>query len=252
MHEVLGFERYGVHGSDIGAGECSLLAQAYPGAVVGVHLLDVADPPSYDPTGLTEEERAYLEAEKAWFDAERGYSHQQRTRPLTLAQGLSDSPSRLLAWILEKYRAWSDCGGDVSTRFDDDFLLTQASLYWFTDTISTSFRPYFERNHGFSPRVERVDVPTSVAVFPTGPGGRLPRNWVERTHNLTRYTVMPRGGISPPTRNRACSPTTSPPSSAPWPDVPPRAEHSEPSENATPRSRWRSAVQSYSSVEQRA
>ncbi|HZZ51184.1 MAG TPA: alpha/beta hydrolase [Pseudonocardia sp.] len=194
MHEVLGFERYGAHGSDIGAGECSLLAQAYPAAVAGVHLLDVADPSSFDPGGLTDEERAYLTAEKEWFDAERGYSHQQQSRPLTLAQGLSDSPSGLLAWILEKYRAWSDCGGDVSTRFDDDFLLTQASLYWFTDTISTSFRPYFERHHEFSPRVERVDVPTAVAVFPADLGGRLPRSWVERTHNLTRYTAMPRGG----------------------------------------------------------
>lgn len=194
MHDVLGFERYGAHGSDLGAGECSLLAQAYPKAMAGVHLLASADPPGFDPTGLTDEERAYLEAEKAWFDAERGYSHQQQTRPLTLAQGLSDSPSGLLAWILEKYRAWSDCGGDLSTRFDDDFLLTQASLYWFTDTISTSFRPYFERNHGITPRVEHVDVPTALAVFPYDLGGRPPRSWVERTYNLTRYTTMPRGG----------------------------------------------------------
>ncbi|WP_028936300.1 epoxide hydrolase family protein [Pseudonocardia spinosispora] len=194
MHDVLGFERYGAHGSDIGAGECSRLAQAYPESVAGVHLLDVADPPSVDPAGLTEPERVYLDAEKAWFDAERGYSHQQETRPLTLAQGLSDSPSGLLAWILEKYRGWSDCDGDVSVRFDDDFLLTQASLYWFTDTISTSLRPYYERHHGFSPRVTRVEVPTAVAVFPADLGGRLPRGWIERTHNLARYTTMPRGG----------------------------------------------------------
>jgi pimeloyl-ACP methyl ester carboxylesterase len=194
MHDVLGFPRYGAHGSDIGAGECSRLAQAYPEAVAGVHLLDAADPPSFDAAGLTDEEHTYLEAERAWFAAERGYSHQQQTRPLTLAQGLSDSPSGLLAWILEKYRAWSDCGGDVSTRFDDDFLLTQASLYWFTDTISTSFRPYFERGNGFSPPVERVEVPTAVAVFPADLGGRLPRSWAERTHNVIRYTTMPRGG----------------------------------------------------------
>jgi pimeloyl-ACP methyl ester carboxylesterase len=129
MHNELGFERYGAHGSDIGAGDVSLLAQAHPEAVAGVHLLDVADPPSYDQAALTTEERAYLDAEQAWARAERGYSHEQQTRPLTLAQGLSDSPSGLLAWILEKYRAWSDCGGDVSARFSDDFLLTQASLY---------------------------------------------------------------------------------------------------------------------------
>jgi pimeloyl-ACP methyl ester carboxylesterase len=194
MHNELGFERYGAHGSDIGAGDVSLLAQAHPEAVAGVHLLDVADPPSYDQAALTTEERAYLDAEQAWARAERGYSHEQQTRPLTLAQGLSDSPSGLLAWILEKYRAWSDCGGDVSARFSDDFLLTQASLYWFTNAISTSFRPYYERHHGTVPRFERVEVPTAVALFPADIGGAQPRSWVERAYNVVRYTRMPRGG----------------------------------------------------------
>jgi pimeloyl-ACP methyl ester carboxylesterase len=100
----------------------------------------------------------------------------------------------LLAWILEKYRAWSDCDGDPARRFGDDFLLTQASLYWFTNTISTSFRPYYERAHGLRPSVERVEVPTAVALFPHDLGGRPPREWVERTYNLTQYTTMPRGG----------------------------------------------------------
>ena len=194
MHDELGFARYGLHGSDIGSGDTTRLAQAHPEAVVGVHLLDVAAPPSYDPASLTEDESAFLAAEKAWFDNERGYSHEQQTRPLTLAQGLSDSPSGLLAWIVEKYRAWSDCHGDVSTRFSDDFLLTQASLYWFTNAISTSFRPYYERAHDLVPPVERVEVPTALAVFPADLGGRIPRSWAERTYDVTRYTVMPRGG----------------------------------------------------------
>jgi pimeloyl-ACP methyl ester carboxylesterase len=194
MHDELGFERYGAHGSDLGAGDTGLLAQFHPEAVAGLHLLDVARPPAYDPAGLTGEERAYLDAKESWAVAEGGYSHQQQTRPLTLAQGLSDSPSGLLAWILEKYRAWSDSGGDVSTRFSDDFLLTQASLYWFTNTISTSFRPYYERGHRLIPRLERVEVPTAVALFPADLGGRPPRSWVERSYNVTRYTLMPRGG----------------------------------------------------------
>jgi pimeloyl-ACP methyl ester carboxylesterase len=194
MHEELGFARYGLHGSDIGAGDTTRLAQAHPEAVVGIHLLDVAAPPAYDPASLTDEESAFLAAEQAWFDAERGYSHEQQTRPLTLAQGLSDSPSGLLAWIVEKYRAWSDCGGDVSTRFSDDFLLTQASLYWFTNAISTSFRPYYERDQGLSPPVEGVEVPAALAVFPADLAGRTPRSWAERTYDVRRYTVMPRGG----------------------------------------------------------
>ena len=194
MHDELGFERYGAHGSDIGSGEVSRLGQSYPEAVAGIHVLDVEAPLAYDPAELTAEERAYLDAQDAWAVAERGYSHEQQTRPMTLAQGLSDSPSGLLAWILEKYRAWSDCGGDVTTRFDEDFLLTQASLYWFTNTISTSFRPYYERHHQLGLPFEGVVVPTAYARFPADLGGLPPRSWIERSYNLSRYTVMPRGG----------------------------------------------------------
>jgi pimeloyl-ACP methyl ester carboxylesterase len=190
MRDELGFERYGAHGSDIGAGDVSRLGQAYPSSVVGLHLLDVADPPSYDPAGLSEKERSFLAASKEWQATEGGYQHEQRTRPLTLAQGLSDSPSGLLAWILEKHRAWSD---DFS-RFGDDYLLTQASLYWFTNTISTSFRPYYERGNDLVSRIERVEVPTALALFPADIGGQQPRSWAERTYDVARYTVMPRGG----------------------------------------------------------
>jgi len=193
MHDELGFGRYAAHGSDLGAGITSRLAEAYPDSVVGIHLTAVASPASYDPAGLTSEEQEYVDAVATWSAQEGAYQHQQSTRPLTLSYGLTDSPTGLLAWILEKYRAWSDSGGDVSSRFSDDFLLTQASLYWFTDTISTSFRPYYEYGAGLTRRVERIEVPTALAVFPadlTQP----PRAWAERTYNVTRYTKMPRGG----------------------------------------------------------
>jgi pimeloyl-ACP methyl ester carboxylesterase len=190
MHDELGFEHYGAHGSDLGAGITGRLAQAHPEAVVGIHLMHVDSTPRPEGTELTEEERAYQDAVAQWIREEGAYNHQQSTRPLTLAQGLSDSPAGLLAWILEKYRAWSDCGGDVSTQFSDDFLLTQASLYWFTNTISTSFRPYYER----SPGRLQVEVPTAVAVFPADLGAPPPRSWVERIYRLTRFTTMPRGG----------------------------------------------------------
>ncbi|MBM2614259.1 epoxide hydrolase [Actinoplanes sp. LDG1-06] len=190
MHDELGFQRYGVHGSDIGAGDVIRLAEAYPEALTGMHVLDVADPPSWDPASLTDEERVFLQTKRQWLEAEGGYSHEQSTKPLTLAQGLTDSPSGLLAWIVEKYRTWSDDYG----KFDDDFLLTQASLYWFTGSISTSFRPYYEREHGLVPPVGRVEVPTAVAFFPADIKGIQPRSWVERACNVTRYTLMPRGG----------------------------------------------------------
>lgn len=193
MREELGFERYAAHGGDLGAGITSRLAQAHPESVVGIHLLAVAAPADLDSAPLTSEEQTYLDAVDSWVASEGGYQHEQQTRPLSLAPALSDSPVGLLAWILEKYRAWSDCDGDLSSRFSDDFLLTQASLYWFTNSISTSFRPYWEFAAGLTTRVGRVEVPTAVAVFPhdlTQP----PRSWAERTYNVERYTKMPHGG----------------------------------------------------------
>ncbi|MDQ0810665.1 pimeloyl-ACP methyl ester carboxylesterase [Streptomyces sp. B3I7] len=193
MHDHLGFARYAAHGGDLGAGITSRLAEAHPEALVGIHLLAVAAPADHDPASSTPEERAYLASLAAWQAEEGGYLHQQATRPLTLAPALSDSPAGLLSWIVEKYRAWSDCGGDLSTRFSDDFLLTQASLYWFTGTISTSLRPYYEYAHHLTRRVRRVEVPTALAQFPADLS-RPPRSWAERTHRLTRHTLMPRGG----------------------------------------------------------
>lgn len=193
MVDVLGFQRYAAHGGDLGAGITSRLAEAHPESVVGIHLLAVAVPANLEATPPTSEEQGYLDELQSWVAAEGGYQHEQQTRPLSLAPALSDSPAGLLAWIIEKYRAWSDSGGDLSTRFSDDFLLTQASLYWFTNSISTSFRPYWEFAAGFMARVGRVEVPTAISVFPhdlTHP----PRSWAERSYNVARYTKMPRGG----------------------------------------------------------
>ena len=193
MSDELGYSRYGAHGGDLGAGTTGLLAQVHPDAVVGIHLLAVADPVTYDPGTLTPEEQTYLDEVATWHRDEGAYEHQQHTRPLSLAYGLNDSPAGLLAWMLEKYRARSDHDGDLSTRFSDDFLLTQASLYWFTQTISTSFRPYWQYGRDHNPPLTYVDVPTAVAVFPADLADP-PASWVERSYRLTRYTRMPRGG----------------------------------------------------------
>ncbi|WP_284977702.1 epoxide hydrolase family protein [Arthrobacter sp. fls2-241-R2A-200] len=193
MTDHLGFTRYAAHGGDLGAGITSRLAQAYPEEVAGIHLLAVAAPRQYDQTTLTTEEREHLARVEAWVAAEGAYQHQQQTRPLTLAPALSDSPAGLLSWILEKHRAWSDCDGDVSTRFSDDYLITLASVYWFTNSIGTSFRPYYEFAAGFTARVERVNVPTALALFPRDLASP-PRSWAERTYDVRRFTRMPRGG----------------------------------------------------------
>ncbi|WP_201276551.1 epoxide hydrolase family protein [Marisediminicola senii] len=193
MAGELGFARYGAHGGDLGSGITSRLGQQHPEAVAGIHLLAVANSTEVDRATATDAEREFLEAEDRWHAEEGAYQHQQATRPLSLAPGLADSPVGLLAWIVEKYRAWSDCGGDVSSRFTDDFLVTQASLYWFTNSIGTSFRAYYEAGNGYTMPVTEVSVPTAIAVFPHDLA-RPPREWVERCYAVERYTAMPRGG----------------------------------------------------------
>ncbi|KJL30646.1 epoxide hydrolase family protein [Microbacterium oxydans] len=193
MTEHLGISRYLAHGGDLGAGITSRLAQAYPDELVGIHLLAVAPPSDVDDASITPEERAHLSRVQAWLSAEGAYQHQQQTRPLTLAPAVSDSPAGLLSWVLEKHCAWSDCDGDVSSRFSDEYLLTLGSLYWFTNSIGTSFRAYYEHAAGLTTAVERVEVPTAVALFPHDLASP-PQSWVERTYHLTRYTRMPRGG----------------------------------------------------------
>jgi pimeloyl-ACP methyl ester carboxylesterase len=187
MRDELGFTRYAAHGGDLGAGITARLGEAYPDELAGIHVLAVANPLSADPASITAEEQAYLDADAAWDAEEGAYQHQQMTRPITLSYGLADSPVGLLAWLLEKYRAWTD------RDFPDDFVLTQASLYWFTNTISTSFRPYYEYAQGVSHRVTRITVPTAVALFPKDLS-HPPRSWAERTYHVTRWTEMPRGG----------------------------------------------------------
>lgn len=193
MRDELGFERYAAHGGDLGAGVTGLLAQAHPEAVVGVHLLAVADPEHVDAASVTRQEQDYRDSVARWFRDEGAYEHQQMTRPLSLAPALSDSPAGLLGWIVEKYRAWSDSDGVLSRRFGDDFVLTQASLYWFTNTVGTSLRPYWEYARGLTPAVSRVAVPTAVAVFPRDLV-QPPRSWAERSYDVRRYTRMPHGG----------------------------------------------------------
>ncbi|GAB7051161.1 epoxide hydrolase family protein [Catenuloplanes indicus] len=185
----LGFPRYLAHGGDLGAGISTRLAQAHPESVAGIHLLAVADPE--DAADLTDGERAYLGQGERWWAEEGGYEHLQRTRPLSAAYALNDSPVGLLGWLLEKYHAWTD-HADGAAGLDDDLILTQVSLYWFTGAIAASFRPYWE-HRVYPPGPVRVTVPTGVAVFPADLV-QPPRSWPARNYHVVHYNRMPRGG----------------------------------------------------------
>ena len=135
---------------------------------------------------LTEAEQGLLRQREEWLAAEGGYSHIQGTKPQTLGYGLNDSPAGLCAWIVEKYRTWSDCGGDVESSYTKDELLTTVTIYWVTQSINSSTRLYYEtlRKPWDFAQGERINVPVGVAVFPAEIS-RPPREWAERSYNVT-------------------------------------------------------------------
>jgi pimeloyl-ACP methyl ester carboxylesterase len=144
---------------------------------------------------LSPAEHALLAEREAWLRAEGGYSHIQGTKPQTLAYGLNDSPAGLAAWIVEKFRTWSDCGGEVERCFTKDELLTTITIYWVTQTINSSTRLYYESQHHpwRLQSGDHIQVPCAVALFPKDLS-HPPREWAERSYNVQRWTEMPRGG----------------------------------------------------------
>ena len=198
MTEVLGYKHYAVQGGDWGSIIASRIGQVYQPSLYGIHITMIGVGPAEGrrkAASLTKEEKDFLAAYEKFRHEELGYQAIQGTKPQTLAYGLNDSPAGLAAWIVEKFRTWSDCGGDVERRFTKDQLLTNITIYWVTETINSSTRLYCEYRH--KPwkldKGTRIETPTGVAAFPrelTAP----PRSWVERAYNIQRWTVMPRGG----------------------------------------------------------
>ena len=197
----LGYDRFGAYGSDWGAGVTRALGAGYPDRVTGIHTPGA--PPRARRPPATEEERDYLARAEAWSVDETGYQRIQGTKPQTLAYGLTDSPVGVAAWITEKLRSWSDCGGDVETRFSKDQILTLVSIYWHTRTIGTSVRYYYANGLGSS-RPRRVpqgpvQVPQGYAQFVGIPSrSGPPRSFVEDVpDNVIHWSVFDTGGHFP-------------------------------------------------------
>ncbi|MCC6556633.1 MAG: epoxide hydrolase [Polyangiaceae bacterium] len=193
----LGYTRYGAQGGDWGAVITPHIADLDPERVAGIHLNTVsAMPPQDDPMeGVQPDELAGVQAFQRFMAEESGYQAIQGTKPQSLGAALDDSPSGLAAWIVEKFRTWSDCDGDVERRFTKDELLTNVMIYWVTQTATSSARLYLEgmRAGGFGILDRRVEAPTGCALFPKEilvP----PRAWAERAFRVARWTRMPRGG----------------------------------------------------------
>lgn len=194
----LGYKKVLAQGGDFGAGISTALALKHPEDVLGLHLNYI--PGSYFPflsetEKLTEEEILFQKNAEDWHTTEGAYSHQHRTKPLTLAYGLNDSPVGLCAWIVEKFYGWSDCNGNIESVFTKDELLSNVSLYWYTETIHSSIRLYNENSKVpllFS-KNDFVNTPTGIARFhkeePFPPG-----KFIERGYNIQHWTDIPKGG----------------------------------------------------------
>jgi len=198
LMERLGYPRFGAQGGDWGAGISTWMGRKSPERLTGLHLNYV--PGSYRPwveseAELTAEERGFLADRARWSEEEGAYGHIQATRPGTLGIALTDSPAGLAAWILEKLRTWSDCDGDLESRFSLDEVLANVTLYWVTNTAASSIRLY--RESKLTPLQlgpgERIRVPLGFARFPLE-APSPPRRWVERGYDVRRWTEMPRGG----------------------------------------------------------
>ena len=195
MTEVLGYEHFGVQGGDWGAYVASRLGYRLAHRVTGVHLNWLAV-----RSGMkipeTPEEKVFLSELDEWRKEETGYQWIQGTRPTTLAFGLTDSPVGLAAWIVEKFRAWTDNTGEPDSAVSLDEMLTNITLYWVTGAIGSSFWPYHALRHGPRPIPEgaKITVPMGYVEFPREIM-RPPRSVAERVYtNITRWTVMPKGG----------------------------------------------------------
>jgi pimeloyl-ACP methyl ester carboxylesterase len=197
MTDVLGYERYAVQGGDWGAFVASVMALRYPARLTGIHLNLLAV--RRDPKMIgnpTPEEKTFLAELEHFLKEETGYQWIQGTKPQTLAFALTDSPAGLAAWVVEKFRTWTDCGGDPENAVSRDEMLANISLYWFTGAIGSSFWPYHARMHGPWPIPEgkTVDVPVGYAQFPKEIL-HPPRSVAEKTYtDIRRWSVMDKGG----------------------------------------------------------
>ena len=204
MTEVLNYGRYGAHGGDIGAGVCDQLYRDQADSIVGSHFTNVPMSQTQSPAPeLSDAERQYFDQVQRFQTFGGGYMHIQGTKPWTPSAALNDSPAGLAAWIVEKFYEWSDCHGNIESRFSKDELLTNVMLYWITQSIGTSFLAYrdFMKPAAASTQTGAArhsymgssGVPAGFAVFPRDIAN-APREWAERFYNVQHWTEMAAGG----------------------------------------------------------
>ncbi|MBU2098688.1 MAG: epoxide hydrolase 1 [Gammaproteobacteria bacterium] len=198
LMQRLGYDRYGAQGGDWGGIINRILAARYPDHVIGLHSNFVLANAPADPdvrAATPAHDLARREQRQAFMANETAYQQIQGSKPQTLGVGLNDSPAGLAAWIVEKFHGWSDLpSGNPEEKFTKDEMLTNISVYWFTQSITSSARIYYEnRALPMSEPLGFVSVPTAGAIFPKEIY-LTPRLWAEQSYNIVRWTEMPQGG----------------------------------------------------------
>jgi len=196
LMQNLGYERYGAQGGDWGATIVPSLARHDPARCIGIHLnLVLAGKPPEGPGDLSAEEAARLDEARSYMRTGTAYQRVQGFEPDLIGVAMTDSPAALCAWILAKFHAWSDCNGNLESRFTRDELLANVTWYWLTRSGASAARLYYESmdNGRIGSVSQRVEVPTACAIFPHELF-RPPRAWADRVFNVTRWTEMKSGG----------------------------------------------------------
>ena len=207
LMEKLGYRRFGAYGSDWGSGITTQLGVQYPDRLIGTAV--PGPPPRTNREPRTAEERAYFQSIEKYTAEETAYQHIQGTKPQSLAYGLTDSPSGVAAWVVEKLHAWSDCNGNVESRFTKDQILTLVSIYWHTRTIGTATRIYYSTGRWRTPASARPAAPAQQASGKRVPQGyfdfygitsraRPPKSLVDKVpDNVTLWSYHDKGGHFP-------------------------------------------------------
>ncbi len=204
MGEVLGYDRYAIAGGDWGAAITNLMAHTHAEKVIGLFAtipfypgLDLA---AIRPEDFAEDEQWMLARQAESGPTIASHFTVHSSDPQTLAYALVDSPVGTAAWLWERRRAWSDCGGDLFSVYSRDWLCTLASIYWLTRSIGTSLRLYYEHAHaGGMPfptlhdRMPAIEVPCGYAVAPKEVM-LIPRALAEGGTNLKHWERLPKGG----------------------------------------------------------
>lgn len=195
MTDHLGYERFGVRGSDQGGLVLQQMGLRHPHRLIGLHRSGITPFIAELPKNLDSDETAYLAKVQDWAKLETPYAQMQSQRPETVVPAFSDSPLALASWFIEKFQRWGNCGGrDPDVRFGRDRLLDNLSLHWFTRSAVSSTRLYLEASR--APAITgRVQVPTAI-MMPLRDAVTIPapRSWCERFYQVERFVLAPTCG----------------------------------------------------------